>query len=273
MDIVLTMSVKSSSTVFRLLRHLATETRPVSGGELAHALGVPVTNAVRALATLQAAGYAERHHGSAGFVIGKSARTLAFAFMAQFPVRDLTMPYLQQLTLETGLTSSLFIRLGWYAVRIGQIIGPSVLIHPTRLGEAYPLTEGAPSLAMLAHLPEGTFEQVQARTGAAPETVAQARTKIRADCVAVAPSLAEPDMFDMAAPLLDRREQAIAAIAVEGMTLDALPPILAEKGAARRVMHDLAVKISEESTMHLSHYDHIDNDLISFGGRQFRTAQ
>ena len=160
---VLTMSVKSSATVFRVLRHLAAETRPVSGGDVARDLGVPVTNAARALATLEAAGYAERHHGSAGFVIGKSARTLAFAFMAQFPVRDLAMPYLQQLTLETGLTSSLFIRLGWYAVRIGQIIGPSVLIHPTRLGELFPLTTGAPSLAILGHLPEAEVERAGAR--------------------------------------------------------------------------------------------------------------
>ncbi len=221
-----------------------------------------MTNAVRALATLEAAGYAERHHGTADFVIGRSARTLAFAFMAQFPVRDLALPYLQRLTLETGLTSSLFVRLGWYAVRIGQILGPSVLIHRTSLGEALVLTEGAPALAMLAHLPEPAFEQASASAG--QERVARARKQIRAEGIAVAPSPAEPAMFDLAAPLLDRQQRVIAAIAAEGATEEALRAIRDPKSAARQVIDDLAAKIHEESAVELSHYDHIEAGQIVF---------
>jgi DNA-binding IclR family transcriptional regulator len=258
------MSVKSSSTVFRVLRHLAAETQPVSAGEVARALGVPVTNAVRALATLEATGYAERHHGSAGFVIGRSARTLAFAFMAQFPVRDLAMPYLQQLTLETGLTSSLFVRLGWYAVRIGQILGPSVMIHQTSLGEASPLTAGAPALAMLAHLPPVVFEQAMAMAAADHDSVVDTRRQIRAEGVAVVRSPGEPAMFDIAAALLDRQERVVAAIAAEGATAELLPTIRHAKSAARRVVRDLAAKIREEDSMELSHYDHIDAARIAF---------
>lgn len=246
------MSVKSSTTVFRVLRHLAAEAEPVSAGEVARVLSVPVTTAVRALATLEAAGYAERHYGTPGFVIGKSARTLAFAFMAQFPVRDLAMPYLQQLTLETSLTSSLFVRLGWYAVRIGLILGPNVLIQHASLGEARVLTMGAPSLAILAHLPDEANRLTHAPASACAEDLA------------VAPNLAEPSLVDVAAALLDRRERVIAAIAVEGVPTDQLRAIRDTNGAARSVMHDLAIKIRDERTMELSHYDHIDPDRISF---------
>src|SRR5262245_1097476 len=101
----------------------------MSAAELAKGLSVPVTTAVRALNTLEAVGYAGRVNGAATFVLGKSGQRLAYAFMAQFPIRDLALPYLQQLTLLSGHSSSLFIRLGWYAVRIALISGSTSIVN------------------------------------------------------------------------------------------------------------------------------------------------
>jgi DNA-binding IclR family transcriptional regulator len=257
------MSVKSSATVFLVLKRLAAEAHPVTAGEMGNAATQTMTVAVRALATLEAAGYAGRHNGTAGFVLGNSARTLAFAFMAQFPARNLAMPSLQQLTLETGLTSSLFVRLGWYAVRIGRIMGPSVLIHHTRQGEAFPLTQGAPALAMLAHLPETAFGAALARDHAERGAAEALRARTRAEGVAVASSPAEPALSDMAAPLFDRQDRVIAAIAVEGARPEALAALRSPDGAARRVMRELAAALRAESAMDLAHYDHIDADGIA----------
>ena len=93
-----------------------------------------------------------RHNAAARFVLGKSGQRLAYSFMAHFPIRDLALPYLQQLTLLSGHSSSLFIRLGWYAVRIALISGTSSIVNVAPIGEARPLTMGAPSLAMLAQV-------------------------------------------------------------------------------------------------------------------------
>ena len=72
------MAVKSSRPVFLVLRALAEAERPLSAGELSGALDLPTTTAARALATLEAAGYAERWQASARFALGPAARTLAF---------------------------------------------------------------------------------------------------------------------------------------------------------------------------------------------------
>jgi IclR family acetate operon transcriptional repressor len=259
------MSVKSSSTVFRALRRLAGETQPVSAAELAATLAVPVTTAARALATLEAAGYAERHQGSPRFVVGKSARTLAFAFMAQFPVRDLAMPYLQQLTLEAGLTSSLFVRLGWFAVRIGRILGPSVLIHQTSLGESVRLTAGAPSLAILASMPEDEFNRALDSSGSSGDPgLRETCRAVHVSGLSIGPSLVEAGAFDVAVPLLDRRARAIASVAVEGAPSGSLAEWRDAESVGRRVMRDLAAKISREEAVELAHYDHIDPERIAF---------
>ncbi len=158
------MAVKSSRVIFEALREVAQASGPLSAAEIAKILSVPVTTAARALNTLEAVGYAVRANGSAKFVLGKSGQRLAYAFMAQFPIRDLALPYLQQLTLLTGYSSSLFIRLGWYAVRIALISGTSSIVNVAPIGEARPLTSSAPSLVMLAQLPEAEFARAVERS-------------------------------------------------------------------------------------------------------------
>ncbi|MBI3516101.1 MAG: hypothetical protein HY060_18880, partial [Proteobacteria bacterium] len=218
------------------------------------------------LATLEAAGYAERHQGSATFVIGKAARTLALGFMAQFPVRDLALPYLQRLTLETGQASSLFVRLGWFAVRVATISGPTVLTDRTPIGEARSLLVGAPSRSILAFLPDPEFDSAVAR--AAPETLSVRtlgadRNRIRAAGIAVAASQLEPGAVDIAAPLFDNRDRAIASIAVEGAAANLGPTIAAAGGMARQIIDDLAAKTRSEITLAMSHYGHVDPDQIA----------
>src|SRR5262249_46476493 len=146
------------------LREIAQARGPLSAAEVAKILSVPVTTAARALNTLEAVGYAVRTNGSAKFVLGKAGQRLAYAFMAQFPIRDLALPYLQQLTLLSGHSSSLFIRLGWYAVRIALITGTSSIVNVAPIGEARPLTSGAPSLVMLAQLSKTEFSRALERS-------------------------------------------------------------------------------------------------------------
>src|SRR5262249_44686232 len=133
--------------------------------DIATMLKLPLTSAARALNTLEAAGYAHRHNGVARFVVGQSGQRLAHAFLAQFPIRDLALPYLQQLTLLSGQSSSLFIRRGWYAVRIALITGTSSIVNVAPIGETRALTLGAPSLAMLAQLGDEEFTRALHRAG------------------------------------------------------------------------------------------------------------
>src|SRR4051794_20466627 len=115
--------------MFMVLRKLASAKQSLSAAEIAQSLELPMTTTLRVLATLDAADYVEKDRSSSTYQLGKVAHTLAFSFMSQFPIRDVALPYLQRLTLETGHTSSLFVRVGWSVLRAAAVLGQNSLIH------------------------------------------------------------------------------------------------------------------------------------------------
>jgi DNA-binding IclR family transcriptional regulator len=249
--------------VFEALREIAQASGPVSGAELAKALSVPVTTAVRALNTLEAVGYAARINGAAKFVLGKSGQRLAYAFMAQFPIRDLALPYLQQLTLQSGHSSSLFIRLGWYAVRIALISGSTSIVNVAPIGVARPLTSGAPSLAMLAQMAEPDFARaIEREAGKSTAQLARTCERIRVQGYAYEVSPLESGGYDLAFPLSDPACAILASVALEGLILGA-EDSRKQIDQARDVVAPLQQALIRGSSGLIPHYEHIDPDTIT----------
>jgi DNA-binding IclR family transcriptional regulator len=233
--------------------------------DVAQTLGLPVTTAARALSTLEAAGYVVRQNGAAKFVIGKSGQRLAYAFMAQFPIRDLALPYLQQLTLLSGHSSSLFIRLGWYAVRIALISGTSSIVNVAPIGETRPLTSGAPSLAMLAQLPEAEFARALERSSKPLQGgLREQCERIRVQGYAYQVSSLESGGYDLAFPVGDPSRSILTSVALEGLIVS-LENSRDQIDQARHVisaLHDIVGRGSEALT---AHYEHVDPDEIDLG--------
>ena len=264
------MAVKSSRVIFEALREIAQASAPLSAAELARKVMVPVTTAARALNTLEAVGYAVRVNGSAKFVLGKSGQRLAYAFMAQFPIRDLALPYLQQLTLLSGHSSSLFIRLGWYAVRIALITGTSSIVNVAPIGEARSLTASAPSLSMLAQLSEAEMTRAIEHAGeknsaSLRETgFAQLREtceRIRVQGYAYQVSPLESGGHDLAFALSDPARSMLAAVALEGLIIRAADS-RQQIDQARDVVAPLQKLLAQGSAELTAHYDHINPDEI-----------
>jgi IclR family acetate operon transcriptional repressor len=258
------LAVKSSRAVFEVLREVSMADGPIGAAEIARTLSLPLTTAVRALNTLEAAGYAARHNGSAKFVIGKSGQRLAYAFMAKFPIRDLALPYLQQLTLLSGHSSSLFIRLGWYAVRIALISGTSSVVNVGAIGEARLLTVSAPSLVMLAQLPDVDFVRASERSSAAREQLRETCERIRVQGYAYQISPLESGGYDLAFPIFDPSRSALASIALEGLIVS-LERSRDQIDQARHVIAPLQAILAEGSSALISHYEHVDPDEINLG--------
>jgi DNA-binding IclR family transcriptional regulator len=259
------VGVKSSKVVFLVLRWLARELRPTSAAELSKALSLPMTTTVRALSTLEAAGYAERFQTSNRYVLGKAARTLAFGFLAQFPIRNLAMPYLQRLTLETGFTSALFVRLGWYAVRVAAVLGQTMIVHRTPIGEARDLVTGVPSKAMLAFLNGDEIASAIARAEMDPPRDEALRAELaerRKVGFVLGASLSDAAALDFAVPLFDNKGRVIGAIAIEEASGSSETTLVKAGGPARQIIDELSARIRDESTVAMSHYDHVDPDVI-----------
>jgi DNA-binding IclR family transcriptional regulator len=256
------LAVKSSRVVFEALREISRAPAPLSAAEIAKILSVPVTTAARALNTLEAVGYAVRTNASAKFVLGKSGQRLAYAFMAQFPIRDLALPYLQQLTLLSGHSSSLFIRLGWYAVRIALITGTSSIVNVAPIGEARPLTSGAPSLVMLAQLSVAEFTRAVAHNAdGAGAALHESGERIRVQGYAWQVSPLESGGYDLAFPLSDPDRSLFAAVALEGLIVSA-EDSRQRIDQARAVVAPLQEIMAQGSSELIPHYEHIDPDEI-----------
>ena len=248
--------------MFEALREIVKASGPLSAAEMAKILAVPITTAVRALNTLEAVGYAVRVNGSAKFVLGKSGQRLAYAFMAQFPIRDLALPYLQQLTLQSGHSSSLFIRLGWYAVRIALISGDTSIVNVAPIGVARPLTSSAPSLAMLARLGEADFARaIDNEAGANPAQLRKTCERIRVQGYAYDVSLLESGGYDLAFPLSDPPCAVLASVALEGLIVSA-EESRKQIDQARDVVAPLQQILIQGSSELVPHYDHIAPDAI-----------
>ena len=257
------MAVKSSRAVFAVLRAIATTGGVSSAAEIAKKLQLPITTATRALNTLEAAGYVVRHKGSARFALGKSGQRLAYSFMAQFPIRDLALPYLQQLTLLSGHSSSLFIRLGWYSVRIALIPGTSSIVNVAPIGEARPLTMGAPSLAMLAQVSEAEFARA-AEAGGSPAQLRETCERVVVQGYAWQVSQLESGGYDLAFPLRDPTGSMLAAIAIEGLIVS-VEKSRQQIDQARDVIAPLQTALAHEERQLIPHYEHIDPDDIRLG--------
>lgn len=259
------MAVKSSRVVFEVLREISRADGALGSADIAKMLSLPLTTAARALNTLEAAGYVIRQNGSARFVIGKSGQRLAYAFMAQFPIRDLALPYLQQLTLLSGHSSSLFIRLGWYAVRIALISGTSSIVNVAPIGETRPLTSGAPSLAMLAQLSESEFARALERSSQPARTnVRELCERIHVQGYAYHVSLVESGGYDLAFPVGDPKRSILASVALEGLIVD-LSNSRDQIDQARQVISPLQDIVTRGSAALVPHYAHVDPDDIDLG--------
>lgn len=242
------MAVKSSRSAFLVLRALAEAARPMSAGELAAALGLPATTVARALVTLEAAGYSRRWQASPRHVLGPAARPLAFAVLTQFPARDLALPFLQRLAVETDCTASIFVRLGDAAIRAAAAPGGAMLQPAAPIGESRPLGEGAAGLAILAHLPPA--ERARLAPGADPDRPAE--------LPATAPNPTAPEATDLAVPLLDAAGHPVAAVVIEAIPAHRLAALSDPEGPARRIAEELAFHARRELTAGAEPFAHLD---------------
>ncbi len=259
------MSIKSSEGIFDALRVLAQANAPMSAAELASIVGLPVTSAIRALATLEAGNYAKRDNGSSKFVMGGAGRMLAHAFMAQFPIRDFALPYLQQLASVSGVSCSLFQRLGWSTVRIAFVAGTKSIINVAVVGESRPLTTGAAGLAILAHSEEEFSEPIRKAAQEGTWDALSSRFEaVKELGYALEQSVFDQGGYDLAIGLLDPNGVAFSAIALEGLALT--DHYLSEQiPAVKEIVADLQRIINSDPSMIHDHYDHVSPESINLG--------
>ncbi len=143
----------STRRALRVLETIGGASAPIGVTEIARRLGIAAGTVFRSLDALERSDYIARHQASSRYVIGSMVSRLRQSVLASYAVRDIALPYLRQLAFASGETTSLCVRLGWYALRIAAAPGTNDVTSSPPLGETRPLGAGAAGNAILAFLP------------------------------------------------------------------------------------------------------------------------
>ncbi|MGA8270471.1 MAG: IclR family transcriptional regulator [Candidatus Sulfotelmatobacter sp.] len=146
----------------RLLQLFSESAQGLTAKHVASRSRLPVSTVHRFLANLETAGFLNcgadgvYHLGIACFAIGQAA-------LGQLDIRQVSLPYLQELNRETRETIHLTVRHGLFAVYVEKLDSPEQLRIHSRIGASVPLYCTGVGKVMLAYMSAEEQEEVLLR--------------------------------------------------------------------------------------------------------------
>lgn len=153
-------SMRSLERAIDVLEVLDTSRHALRLSDIARRADLPVATTQRILNVLEARGRVERD--ATGYRPGLGLIFGAHAYLTSSPLLAAARPVLQDLAAETGLTASLFKRIGWSRVVLARVNGARPLRYELPIGERLPLHLGA-GKALVANMDETELDQFLAQ--------------------------------------------------------------------------------------------------------------
>jgi len=217
--------VKSLTRALSILVALAECFEGLTLAALSKRLSLPPSTAHRLLTTLQRQRFVRFDSSSMSWRIGVQAFTVGSAFAQSSDVVALAKPYMRRLMEETGETINLYVLSGEGAICMAQVQSPQMIRAISRPGGALRMHRSAAGKAMLAHMPKDQVADIVMKHGlprATQNTIVSMR-KLEADLAKTRERGFAIDNEEfvlglrcVAAPLLDERGMAQAALSVAG---------------------------------------------------------
>jgi DNA-binding IclR family transcriptional regulator len=249
-----------TSKVLGLLDAFTPEDRELSLNELARRTGMPLSTTYRLVSELVDWGGLERVERG-GFRIGLRLWEVGSMAPRSATLQEIVLPFMQDLYAATQENVHLAVLDGREALYIERITGRTSISVQSRRGRRLPLHATGVGKALLAHAPPEFQDEVIAAgltrytpyTIIAPGHLKRELAEIRRTGVAIAREEMTVGRVSVAAPLLDRDGEALAALSIvipaTGADLDRLVPAVrtAALCAARRIrdQHATAVPRTE----------------------------
>lgn len=215
--------MSSLERAFDLLTTLE-KTGPSMGlSELARATGIHKATAQRLLCVLERRGFVQRVHSR--YQVGAASVPLAYAFLGENNLPRAARPILEQLTLVSGETSSLFVRQGFDRVVIQRVNCPHPLRYTLQVGQRLPLHLGASGRVLAAAMSEEELEQLLAQLQevrlASGEVLTRQELKARIEDArrngfAVSVGERASEVVSVAVPIVVAGEGTVAALTIAG---------------------------------------------------------
>ncbi|MBZ5739479.1 IclR family transcriptional regulator [Nocardioides mangrovi] len=208
--------------------------RELTLSELARRSGLHLSTAQRRAAELVAAGALER--GDDGrYRVGLWLWEVGSLAPRSSSLREVALPYLEDLYVVTRENVQLAVRDGTEVVFVERIAGRSAVPVLTRVGGRFALHATGVGLVLLAHAPTEVLDEVVAsgltryadRTITDPEQLRRVLATVRRDGYAVSPGAVTDDAVSVAAPVVGHEGRVVAAISLVVSLADARPTALA----------------------------------------------
>ena len=158
-------NMRSLSRALEVFAELQRAERPQRLSDLARACGMSLPTTLRILRVLQDFGMVSQTDKS--YRIGPAVLPAARSFLENDPLVVSARPVLQQVASQTGLTASLYTRLGFERILVARVDGEAPLRYDLPLGKRLPLTLGAAGKILLASASDEELQQVVAAAIAA----------------------------------------------------------------------------------------------------------
>ncbi len=207
------------SRALDILFALAEANGMMSVSEIAERVSIPESTIYRFLQTLEQNGIVERRGKSQiglGLRILDLARSLSQQVHRDLPV--LALPIMEELTKQANETSVLFVRSGESCVCIQNVRSKGLLQFAVENGRILPLHSGASGKCILAYENEKLIERVAAGLENADEgkrLIEECRS-IRDMGYCITRGEVDPDIYAIAAPVLNSIGQVVASLSIAG---------------------------------------------------------
>ncbi|MEV6169376.1 IclR family transcriptional regulator [Streptomyces sp. NPDC051954] len=217
--------MRSVDRAFDVLGVLEDARHPLRLSDVARRAELHVATAQRILNVLVDRGYAAKE--DSGYVAGPAAVATAHAFLVNNRLSPVALPVLQELAATTGLTPTLYVRVGSARVPIARVEGRNPLRYQLPIGDKLPLHLGA-GKALLAWLPEderatcvaaaAPFTRASGEQTTAEDLTAELRN-VRQDGYALSRSERVQGVTSVSAPIL-KGDTLLGALSITGSSSD-----------------------------------------------------
>jgi DNA-binding IclR family transcriptional regulator len=193
---------------------------------LSKQLGLHKSTVSRLLATLQQEGFVEQNPETGKYHLGWGVVTLAGVVLERLDLRQLVHPHLVELAHKTRETTNLTVLDGPSCINIDGVPSPHPIQYVGRIGRRTPThctSTGKVLLAYLAADKRGDYlprslTRYTSKTIVDFQALEAELEKVRAQGFAISDEELQEGLTAVAAPILNHDSQAIAAIAVSGLT-------------------------------------------------------
>lgn len=215
--------VKSADRALEVLDFCGRERRPVPHAEIARSLGIPKSSVSALLSNMVKREYLSFDTSTGGYTLGVSVIALASTYLHELDLPRLGQAASQVLAAQVGESVALAVLAGKRLQVVARHNWVQPLMYAVQIGDTAPLHASASGKAILAFLPSTqcntllanyNFEQLTPSTICNRRDLLADLSLVRSAGFAHADQELVEGIFTLAAPVLDGRNDVVAAISL-----------------------------------------------------------